>query len=422
VASDDGTLQVWDVESRDAQRLVVEPLKIWPNAIEFAPPGGDEATRHMLVSAGNYGMVQLLEHEQIQQVGKLLWPPREEQVNYALPIRAGIALTPNGKLLASASMSSPHSGEIQLLDLATGKSGGELLETAGAAMVFSRDSKRLAVRSDDGAIQVWDVTRSQLVAAPPKADAVAMSLSSDGTRLAVANKDGAIQISDLASGRQVANLVSTDQGGSVTSLEFSPDDKRLVAANDDGTIRLWDVAGGLMVGNPVKSATVVVTMSFSPDGLTLATASDSGTIRLWDIYLHKSRGELQGHEPIASLAFSPDGNTLAAGSIWGTVQLWDTNARSSLGERLKVPPGSPVTSLAFPNVNTLVSANNRGVVWQWDIDSDSWMRKLCRIAGRNLSQGPKGEWTQYMPKRPYALTCDGLPAGEWRAADEGEAK
>jgi WD40 repeat protein len=132
------------------------------------------------------------------------------------------------------------------------------------------------------------------------------------------------------------------------------------------------------------------------------------------VYSPKLHGEtLQGHEPVGRLAFSPDGNLLALGSAWGSIQLFDTNTYSPLGEPLKGHQGE-ITGLAFPNDTTLISASDDGRVWQWDIDPESWARKLCSIANRNLSQD---EWNKYMKDKPYQPTCRDLPSGEGAPAN-----
>ena len=44
----------------------------------------------------------------------------------------------------------------------------------------------------------------------------------------------------------------------------------------------------------------------------------------------------------------------------------------------------------------------------WDLDPAHWASTACSVAGRNLTQA---EWKQYLPGRPYQLTCPQWPAG-----------
>ena len=45
----------------------------------------------------------------------------------------------------------------------------------------------------------------------------------------------------------------------------------------------------------------------------------------------------------------------------------------------------------------------------WDVNPADWLDHCLPIAGRNLTQA---EWHQYLPSRPYQITCPGLPAGQ----------
>jgi WD40 repeat protein len=113
----------------------------------------------------------------------------------------------------------------------------------------------------------------------------------------------------------------------------------------------------------------VSSVAFSPDRKTLASASGDQTVRLWDVATHQALGEpLRGHiDAVHSVAFSPDGKTLASGGKDHTV-------------------------------------------WLWDVSLDSWIRRACARANRNLSLA---EWQQYVGKDvPYETTCPEFPAGE----------
>lgn len=57
--------------------------------------------------------------------------------------------------------------------------------------------------------------------------------------------------------------------------------------------------------------------------------------------------------------------------------------------------------------NTLISASRNEVIL-WDVNSDSWIEKACRIAGRNFTQE---EWKQFVGEEvPYHLTCEEFSA------------
>lgn len=105
-------------------------------------------------------------------------------------------------------------------------------------------------------------------------------------------------------------------------------------------------------------------VEFSPDGRTLATASDDTTVRVWDANARRELATLTGHsDTVARASFSSDGRTLAAISADNTIRLWD-------------------------------------------MDVSSWLRRLCALVSRNLSQQ---EWDEFLPERPYQKTCSDQP-------------
>jgi WD40 repeat protein len=111
---------------------------------------------------------------------------------------------------------------------------------------------------------------------------------------------------------------------------------------------------------------------------------------------------------VTSLAFSPDGAVLAAGYADQTIALWDIDTHQAIGEPLTGAPEN-VLSLAFTLDGTkLLSGSLDGTLLYWDVSLDSWVSKVCDLAGRNLSNT---EWEQFFPYQTYRKTCPQFQEG-----------
>jgi WD40 repeat protein len=68
-----------------------------------------------------------------------------------------------------------------------------------------------------------------------------------------------------------------------------------------------------------------------------------------------------------------------------------------------------VSTLSFsPDGGTLATGAAEVIVW--DVDPESWIKRACRIANRNLSRREWSEETGGGP--PYQPVCPGLPVPE----------
>ena len=222
----------------------------------------------------------------------------------------------------------------------------------------------------------------------------------------------------LRANQVIGHLRSTLQGhsASVTSVAFSPDGARVVSGSGDNSLRLWDAAIGQPIGEPWQGhGASVYSVAFSPDGARVVSGSGDNTLRLWDAATGQPIGEpWQGHSAwVTSVAFSPDGARVASGSGDNTLRLWD----AATGQPIGAPwqgHSAWVLSVAFsPDGGRVVSGSgdNPNSRWDymlliWEVDEDSWKRRGCAIAGRNLSLT---EWRRYLPGRPYEKTCPDYP-------------
>jgi eukaryotic-like serine/threonine-protein kinase len=162
----------------------------------------------------------------------------------------GVAFSPDGRLLASASGPLPElpggdqTGEVKVRDMETGQEVLTYREPAAGidVVAFSPDGKRLAAAGRNGKVRAWEVrTGKEVLTFSVPTRVRSLAFSRDGMRLLLGGFDRTILVCDLADGREVLSL--RGHGDTVNCLAFSRDGL-LASASDDQTVRVWDGARG----------------------------------------------------------------------------------------------------------------------------------------------------------------------------------
>jgi WD40 repeat protein len=398
--SEDRTIVLWDVQSGE---MLTEPLHGHSESITGLTFHPDE---ELLVSSADDHKVILWNLNQMSRVAETL-------TEHSGTVWS-VVYSPDGSQLASAGVD----GSIILRDLS--EEGEDMVLRGHEGQVytldFSPDGNILASGGQYAKVHLWDTSTGEPIGEPLSGHTdpvVSLAFSPYGEILAAGSMDKTISLWDVQTGKMIGAPIDKHQGV-INGLHFSPVNGVLASAScthpiaeycNQGEIGIWEITDEEVIGRTFSGHTNhIFGLDFSPDGRLLATGSADKTILLWDVASGEVVGEpIEWHsEGVGSVAFSPDGETLASGSWDQTIILTDISSRQAFAQPLSGHTAL-VNSLSWhPGGKRLASASHDSSVIIWDLDPESWVRKACRRAGRNLSQA---EWAIYYPGETYQRTC-----------------
>ncbi|KAH8175562.1 WD domain, g-beta repeat domain-containing protein [Sarocladium implicatum] len=157
------------------------------------------------------------------------------------------------------------------------------------ALALSEDGSFLGATTNEGKINVWDVTGEKAAkiqeyetgSAGSGSFGMCVDLSRDGKYTASGHQNGAVYIFDNDTGRILFSLPGLAKP--VRAVAFSPGNSRLAAAGDAGIIALYDMKHGEHVGNLTGHSSWITTVDWNDTGEFLLSGAMDGKVKVWSI-------------------------------------------------------------------------------------------------------------------------------------------
>lgn len=192
------------------------------------------------------------------------------------------------------------------------------------SMTFSADGRYIATGDTLGTVVIWNrADRSVLRRIRAHSGEVRYLIFVSGrNELASAGSDGAVRLWGVSGTELLATLLEPSDSA-VTSLTGSVDGQFLYAALGDMTIKGWTVPLRSLRGTLDFNKRQINSIALSPDGDFMAVAREDEYLLLWSFHQSKIVWKNQLDISDTQVLFSPDGKRLfsSGGDNW--IREWD---------------------------------------------------------------------------------------------------
>jgi serine/threonine protein kinase/WD40 repeat protein len=234
-------------------------------------------------------------------------------------------------------------------------------------LAFDPDGRLLLTEYAQGAMHLWDLTRSEaaLLREFPVAGPTFAALSDDGRWLFTLDAGGRGEVSDVATGKAAAVPLKPGQGLKLSAVALGG--RRVAVVGADNALVVWDVPAAAPVGPPIPLPQQVNRVVLGPDGERVVTTGNDGTAEVWQAPTGKLRATWSlPDSSITDAHFSPDGRLVLLGDDSGQARVWNAATGHAV-----TPPLRPGGSLVWAGFNDdggrVVTVSRHSTVCAWQL-------------------------------------------------------
>jgi WD40 repeat protein/serine/threonine protein kinase len=312
----DGTLRAWLGERVYGQ--VLAERTGWVSQVRWKPDGS------RLAVAG-FG-------EQV-----MLFDPNRRSAAVRLQVGPGktfdIAWSPDGRLMAA---SFRYENQIRIFDVQSGRHLQTLSQTAARRLVWHPGGHLLACIGPEEA-RVWDVRIGKALCVIPRRGG-RVAWHPDGRRLALGSNEGALEIWDGLRGELLATWRSAlppipgvipdphEPITQVSDVAWDPRGERLAYVTQNTQAAIVDAQSGALLRELSGHTGGIWCVTWSRDGRRLATGGQDGTVRIFNSESGDQVAAFDhgyGENEVSAIDWSMDGSRIATGGFDGFVRVWD---------------------------------------------------------------------------------------------------
>ncbi len=270
----DGTIRFWELESGK----VIDTIDDSPNHVDrvaYCCDGNAIVTSETLTKRENFGYVIKI------------WDIKNQKTVSSInaPHGGAFAVSPNGKVLATPS-DQPDGKDVVLWNTKDGRQIKTIgpIENTVSALAFTSDNASLAIGTDHGSIEVWDVEKAKQSSSflTNKDEAiVTLAFSVDGKSLAIAAFCKPVALRSVKDGQLLKKLEANFD--SLGNLLYSPDGK-ILAVPLNKPLGIFSATSGKQLATLSGHTSGIECLAISPNGKWLATAGGfDKTVRIWEM-------------------------------------------------------------------------------------------------------------------------------------------